>query len=155
MIATHILVPTDFSDFADQALEYATQLAKAFQARLTVLHVIQLAPMAMGDIGAASVVPYLEAVETEVQKQMQAILNQLQQAGLQGETAISQGVPVQIIVETAKNQGIDLIVMGTHGRTGITHALIGSVADRVMRLAPCPVLVTRGTTEASATPSCP
>ena len=151
MTTTHILVPADFSDDAEQALDYAIQLAKAFQARLSILHVIHLTPMAMGDIGAASLVPYLEDMEADAQQRLHAMMDRVNQEGLEGETVIVQGVPAQHIVEMAGNKSIDLIVMGTHGRTGLTHALIGSVAERVVRLAPCPVLVTRGTADASTT----
>jgi nucleotide-binding universal stress UspA family protein len=147
--AQHILVPTDFSDYANCALDYAMALAKALPARLTFLHVIQLTPMTMGDMYGYSLEAYLEAMESEAQKHMQALLNRVHQAGLQGETAIVQGVPFQTIVDMAESRDVDLIVMGTHGRTGLTHALMGSVAERVVRMAPCPVLVTRGTTEVS------
>jgi len=149
MIAKHILVPTDFSEYADYALDYAIGLAKALQARLIFLHVIQLTPMTTGDMFGYSLEIYLEAMQSEAQQHMQALLNRVHQEGLQGETVIVQGVPFQIIVDMAESQDIDLIVMGTHGRTGLTHALMGSVAEKVVRLAPCPVLVTRGTTEAS------
>jgi universal stress protein A len=149
MTAQHILVPTDFSEYADYALDYAMALATALPARLTLLHVIQLTPMTTGEMLGYSLEVYLEAMESEAQKHMQALLNRVQQAGLQGETAIVQGVPFQLIVEMVESQDIDLIVMGTHSRTGLTHALMGSVAEKVVRLAPCPVLVTRETTDAS------
>jgi nucleotide-binding universal stress UspA family protein len=73
---------------------------------------------------------------------------------------IVQGVPYQTIVDLAGNRAVDLIVIGTHGRTGLLHVLLGSVAERVVRLAPCPVLVTRGTSDTStvsadATPAHP
>jgi nucleotide-binding universal stress UspA family protein len=92
---------------------------------------------------------FLEEIETEAQQLMQASLGRLRDAGLSGETVIVHGIPFQSIIDTAQDKGADLIVMGTHGRTGLTHALMGSVAEKVVRLAPCPVLVTRGTTEAS------
>ena len=60
-----------------------------------------------------------------------------------------QGVPFQTILDTARDKGVDLIVMGTHGRTGLPHVLMGSVAEKVVRLEPCPVFVTRGTHDAS------
>ena len=147
MTIKHILVPTDFSEYADYALDYAIEIAKAFTAHLTFLHVIHLTPLAMGDIGVSGLVPYLEEIETDAQQRMQTLLNRVHQEGLQGETAIVQGVPFQAIVDMAESQHIDLIVMGTHGRTGLTHVLMGSVAERVVRMAPCPVLVTRGKTE--------
>ena len=144
MTAHHILVPTDFSEYADHALDYALQLAKVLKARLTFLHVIHLTPLAMGEMGAAGLVPYLEDIEADAQQRMQAILTRVNQEGLQSETAVVQGVPFQMIIDRAGANDIDLIVMGTHGRTGLTHVLIGSVAEKVVRMAPCPVLVTRG-----------
>lgn len=149
MTAQRILVPTDFSAHADEALDYAIELAKTLQARLTLLHVVHLTPLAMGDIGASGLVPYLEEMEADAQNRLQALLHRVHQEGLQGETAIVQGAPFQIIVDTAASKDIDLIVMGTHGRTGLTHVLMGSVAEKVVRLAPCPVLVTRGTSASS------
>jgi nucleotide-binding universal stress UspA family protein len=149
MTAKHILVRTDFSEYADHALDYAITLAQKLRARLTLLHIIQLTPMTMGDMYGYSLEADLEAMESEAQRQMQALLNRVHQEGLESETAIVQGVPFQMIVDMAESQDIDLIVMGTHGRAGLTHALMGSVAEKVVRMAPCPVLVTRGTTETS------
>ena len=151
MTVQHILVPTDFSEYADDALDYAIELAKALQARLTFLHVIHLTPMTMGEIGTSGLVPYLEDIETDAQQRMEVLLNRVHQAGLEGDTSIVQGIPFQAIVDMAGNKDVDMIVMGTHGRTGLTHVLMGSVAERVVRLAPCPVLVTRGMMDALGT----
>ena len=149
MIAQHILVPTDFSDYANHALDYAIELANRLQARLTLLHVVQLAPLAMDDYDSSGFASYLEEMEAAAQQRMQACLRRARQQGLQGEALIVHEVPFQAIINTAQDQDADLIVMGTHGRTGLTHVLMGSVAEKVVRLAPCSVLVTRGKTEAS------
>ena len=85
--------------------------------------------MAMGEIGASGLEAYLNTMETEAHKHMQALLARVHQEGLEGETSIVQGVPFQSIVDRAANEDVDLIVMGTHGRTGFTHALMGSVAS--------------------------
>jgi len=74
---------------------------------------------------------------------MEAYVKRVTAAGLVGDMAVVHGVPFQTIVETARLQQVDLIVMGTHGRTGLHHVLLVSVAEKVVRLAPCPVLVTR------------
>jgi nucleotide-binding universal stress UspA family protein len=145
----HMLVPLDFSPYAEQALAYAIDLAQTLRAHLTLLHVIHLTPLAMGDMLAPSLAVYLQAVETEAQQQMHTAHARVQQVGLRCDTLIVQGVPFQTIVDTARDRDVDLIVMGTHGRTGLTHMFIGSVAEKVVRLAPCPVLVTRGSTEAT------
>jgi nucleotide-binding universal stress UspA family protein len=149
MTAQHILVPTDFSEYADYALDYAIELAKVLQAHLTVLHVFHLSPLALGEAPPAVLADTLAAMEANAQHQTQMALARVQEAGLQGDSAIVEGIPFQVIINTAESMDVDLIVMGTHGRTGLTHALMGSVAEKVVRLAPCPVLVTRGTTEAS------
>lgn len=149
MMAQRILVPTDFSPDADRALEYAIELAKALPARLTFLHVIHFTPMTTGEMFAYSLEGYLNAMESEAQKQMQSILERVHQNGLEGETSIVQGIPFQCIIDIAEDQAVDLIVMGTHGRTGLTHALMGSVAEKVARLAPCPILITRDATKSS------
>jgi universal stress protein A len=148
MTVKHILVPTDLSEYADYALDYAIALAQKLQARFTLLYVIHLTPLAMGDIGVG-LVPYLDEMEADAQQRMQALLNRVHQEGLQGEMAIVQGVPFQSIIDMAGDRNVDMIVMGTYGRTGLTRVLMGSVAEKVVRLAPCPVLVTRGKTEVS------
>ena len=150
MLVQHMLVPLDFSPYAEQTLAYAIALAQTLQARLTLLHVIHLTPLAMGDMLASSLEAYLQAVETEAEQQMHAARERVHQAGLRCDTIVVQGVPFQTIVDTASDRDVDLIVMGTHGRTGLTHVLMGSVAEKVVRLAPCPVLVTRKTANTSA-----
>ncbi len=145
MLAQHILVPTDFSEYADNALNYAIELAQAIEARLTILHAFYLSALALEEVAPAVLDVTLEAMENHVQKQIQIALERIQRTGLKGESIIVDGTPVEAIIETAKNKGVDLIVIGTHGRTGLTHALIGSVAEKVVRLASCPVIVTRGT----------
>ncbi len=149
MTVQHILVPTDFSDDADQALDYAIALAQKLQARLTLLHVFHLSPLSVGEMPPAVLSATVQEMETTAQQRMQATLARVHHAGLHTDSAIIEGMPVQTILDTASEKNVDLIVMGTHGRTGLTHVLMGSVAEKVVRLAPCPVLVTRGTTEAS------
>jgi nucleotide-binding universal stress UspA family protein len=141
--AQHFLVPTDFSPYADQALAEAIDLAHAVDAQITLLHVLQLMPLTVGDVPPEYFSDYLEAIEIEAQRHMQASLNRIYQAGLQADSAITQGIPFQAIVEMAGEKKADLIIMGTQGRTGLPHLLIGSVAEKVVRLAPCPVLVAR------------
>jgi nucleotide-binding universal stress UspA family protein len=143
MPTPHVLVPTDFSAFADQALDYAIRLARTFNARLTLLHIIQPVPMAGVDMGVALPETYLQELEEAVQGSMEDALARVTAAGLTGERVVLYGVPFQEIVETAKARQVDIIVMGTHGRTGLMHVLLGSVAEKVVRLAPCSVLVVR------------
>src|SRR6266545_4602736 len=145
----HILVPIDFSTYAEQALDYAIGLARTLNARLTVLHVIQPVPMAGVDMGVALPETYLQELEAAVQGSMEDALARVTAAGLTGERVVLYGVPFQEIVETAKARQVDLIVMGTHGRTGLMYVLLGSVAEKVVRLAPCSALVVRPVANAS------
>lgn len=141
----HILVPMDFSPYAECALEYAIALANALHARVTLLHVISALYWAMGEIPEALSVTVLEELETVAQQRLEHALQRVRAAGLDGEAIVVHGTPFACIVAAARNHGVDLIVMGSHGRTGLQHVLLGSVAERVVRLAPCPVLVTRAT----------
>jgi universal stress protein A len=149
MAIQHILVPTDFSEYADYALDYAIELAQKLQARFTLLHVLYLSPLTVGEVPPSVFNQILQDMENWAQQQMQETLKRVKQTGIQIDSVILEGTPFQMIIETAESKDVDLIVMGTHGRTGLTHVLIGSVAEKVVRLAPCPVLVTRGTTKTS------
>ena len=151
MIVQHVLVPMDFSATADQALAYAIALAQQLHARLTLLHVLDLTPVTMEEMTAGVVATYLDDLETDAQHLLQASLERVQRAGLQGESLLVQGTPTQTIVDTAGEQGVDLILMGTHGRTGLAHVFLGSVAEHVVRQGPCPVLVVRRAPDTSAT----
>lgn len=144
MTIQHILVPVDFSGYAEQALEYAIGLARKLSARLTLVHAISMVPIGVVDGGSTLPYSYIQDLEAEVQRTMETYLQRVQQAGLEGTVLVLHGVPFQSIVDTARDHNVDLIVMGTHGRTGLAHMFLGSVAEKVVRLAPCPVLVTRG-----------
>jgi nucleotide-binding universal stress UspA family protein len=143
MSTPHFLVPIDFSACAEQALDYAIRLARTLKARLTVLHVIQPVPMAGVDMGVALPETYLRELEEAVQRNMEEALTRVTAAGLTAERVVLYGVPFQEIVEAAKARQVDLIVMGTHGHTGLMYVFLGSVAEKVVRLAPCSVLVVR------------
>ncbi|GIX47409.1 MAG: universal stress protein [Candidatus Tectimicrobiota bacterium] len=152
MIPQHFLVPLDFSAYSDRALDYAVELARKLGARLTLLHVIHAMPLGVPEAGVALPVSYWQQLEAEVGQIMNQYLSKVGQGGIRGEVVIAHGVPFQEIVEAAKARQADLIVMGTHGRTGLQHVLLGSVTEKVIRLAPCPVLVVRGAgTAAKAT----
>jgi universal stress protein A len=143
MTAQRFLVPVDFSEDANQAVKYAIDLASKLGARMTLLHVIQLLPLGSGDMSVTVPYTYFQDLEADITSRMQAYLERVTAAGLEGEIAVVHGVPFQEILATAKAQQVDLIIMGTQGRTGLQHVLMGSVAEKVVRLAPCPVLVVR------------
>ncbi len=137
MKCQHILVPIDFSTDAEHALGCAIGLAQQFQARLSLMHAIYLPEAAEVNLAA-----YLKKVESEAEQEMAACRKRVEAAGVAVDVLMVRGAPSHKIVETARDKQVDLIVMGTHGRTGLQHLLIGSVAERVVRLTPCPVMVT-------------
>ena len=136
----HILVPTDFSADADHALEHAKGLALQFECRLTLLHVVYLY---LPGSTAAGFPAYTAQLKREADQQLQGPRSRVDEAGVPHEAFTEMGVPADKIVEVAKDRQVDLIVMGTQGRTGLPHLLLGSVAERVVRLAHCSVMVTR------------
>ena len=143
MTVHHILVPMDFSAYAEQALDYAIALAQKLQARLTLLHVIQPPLVASADMGVWPSPAFLDELEATIAGDMEGYLARVTAAGLEGEIAVVHGVPFQQILDIAKARQVDLIILGTHGRTGLAHVLLGSVAEKVARLAPCPVMIAR------------
>jgi universal stress protein A len=143
---TRILVPTDFSEPSDAALEYARGLALAFGASLHVLHVIEAActsgsPEAEGMVETP---PAFAALFDRAKGALGRRVPAVDRERLRATTEILVGASVKAIVDYATDRRIDLIVMGTHGRSGIAHLLVGSVAEQVIRKAPCPVMAVRG-----------
>lgn len=132
----HFLVAIDFSTSADRALTYAITLGKQLQAHLTLLHVIYLPRMIDVDLST-----YHEQLEGHANQAMEGCLQRVLDARLEADRVVLHGVPFREIVKHAAETHADLIVMGRHGRTGLPHAFLGSVAERVVRLAPCAVLV--------------
>jgi nucleotide-binding universal stress UspA family protein len=141
----HILLPTDFSDTADVALKYSRSFADTFNASLTILHVI-MDPFVHGATGEGYV-PDLPAFRNELANQARTRLNTLltdaERQRFRAQLVVKFGSPFIEIVLYANSEGIDLIVMGTHGRGPVAHMLMGSVAEKVVRKAPCPVLTVR------------
>jgi len=145
MRAIHkILVPTDFSAHSAEATAWAADLARRYDASLTLIHVYQPVSMAlpegyvlMSPNGLADLLSELDTALDRARKDLE------RDERITPETMLLQGVPFAEIVGFARDGGYDLIVMGTHGRTGLKHALMGSVAEKVVRKAPCPVLTVR------------
>lgn len=132
MTIQHILVPTDFSPSAAQALEYAIALATRLQARVTLIHVISPVLWGSGDVAAALPPTYFAELEAVAQEEIDDALTRVHAAGLTGQTLVVYVSPFERIIATARDNNVDLIVMGTHGRTGLPHLLLGSVAERVV-----------------------
>jgi nucleotide-binding universal stress UspA family protein len=142
-ILKNILVPTDFSDFAHKALRYAEEVAQRVGGTIHLLHVIE----PIGDWSFASDVQEQAFVEAE--EKLEHLAKQLKAKGIAGRTAIERGHPEQQIVKFAREHRIDTIVMGTQGRRTEEDFLVGSTTERVLRVAPCPVLFVRFTEELS------
>jgi nucleotide-binding universal stress UspA family protein len=131
-----ILVPVDFSESSEPALKFAAKLAAGFKAELSLLHVIEPC-LPTGDLALD-----LARMRIDFKKGAQRRLEELlKRCSMACRAVVRAGSPSQQILEEAEEIGADLIVIGTHGRTGLPHLLIGSVAERVLRLAYCPVLV--------------
>lgn len=139
---TKILIPTDGSKTAEHAVEQGIKLAQALDATAYGLYVI--------DISAFAGVP-TEAIwesmrgllEEEGKKALKVVENLASSAGVKHKTLLREGVPSEDIIKFAKEEGIDLIAMGTAGRHGLDRLLLGSVTEKVVRTSPCPVLVIR------------
>jgi universal stress protein A len=139
-----ILVPIDFSALSKKALEYAQQLANHFHADLTLLHVVEPeAPPIFDGYMISAPAPAAVPVTAE-KRELRMLASSAQSAGVrQVHSAIRQGLASHEIVDAARDLDVDAIVIGTHGYTGWKHFCIGSTAERVVRAAPCPVLVVR------------
>jgi len=141
-----VLVATDFSEPSEAALAYGRELARNFGASLTVLNVVDnILTRAYGADGMVLVDPELQReIETAAKQQLDALLFEEDRRTL-GATAatVVSNTPAAAIVTYAHEGAFDLIVMGTHGRGAVAHLLMGSVAERVVRTAPCPVLTVR------------
>lgn len=138
-----ILVPTDFSDGSQAALDYASTLAKAFHAKIVLLHVIETTTYTMTE--AMQLVNVYDVVKTAVEPVLDQMVKDLRQTQMTASRVLVQGGSAHEIVAQAREVGADLIVMGTHGRHGVNRLFVGSVAERVVRLAHCPVLTVRTT----------
>ena len=140
----NILTAIDFSECSDHAFEYALTLATQFQAELTLIHVINEPVDLRGFY-----VPHIsfEQLEKEIEEGAEKMMMTFCQEKLAGytnyKTAIVTGIPYEEIIRKAEETAASLIILGTHGRTGIDHLIFGSTAERVVRSAACPVLTIR------------
>jgi nucleotide-binding universal stress UspA family protein len=137
----HILAPVDFSECALEALDYAVLLAAQFQADVTVVHVMQPIYYDL-ELGSGQITDE-PAKKERAEERLTDLAGRLAPAGVTVETHIRGGVASDSIIAAAYHIGADLIVMGTHGRRGLTKLFSGSVAEAVLRQAPCPVLTLR------------
>ncbi len=142
----NVLVATDFGEASDAALTYGRVLARCFHAKLHVLYVCEnVFTRGLGSDAYVAVFPDLQKdVEDTSRKQLEDLLTDDDKRSLLAEPVVlTSNMPAAAIVQYSKDAQIDLIVMGTHGRGAVAHLLMGSVAEKVVRTAPCPVLTLR------------
>lgn len=140
-----ILVPTDFSETSVSAVRQGVALARTFGAGLILLHVGDAVTEVATQFPLGLDASLLDAERERLLK----VLSPQEQATVHPEFVMCQGAPAQEIVRCAEEREVDVIVMGTHGRGGVSHFILGSVAEQVIRTAPCPVLVVRNTAAAA------
>lgn len=141
MNITNILVPTDFSACSEQALDYAVELAARVDARVHLLSVIGVPSYGVPELGVGVTAAMVDNLIADNQR----ALDQLgREKKLVAQTLVRVGDARDVILQTAEELKADLIVMGTHGRRGISRALLGSVAEMIVRTSPIPVLTVRG-----------
>lgn len=144
VILKNILVATDFSEPSGVALNYGRDLARSYNARLHVLHVVEDILMRYSPEIAYAVPQMQKDLEETASRDLKALITEDDRNTLMVQPVILTGLNVaESIVSYAKDHAIDLIIAGTHGRGAVKHFLMGSVAERVVRLAPCPVLTVR------------
>jgi nucleotide-binding universal stress UspA family protein len=139
-----ILVPTDFSNCSSQAMRTAVDLAQRYEAELCLVNVYEPIDYALPTGYPLFLPGQLESLLAEHEKQLNKAVREAEAAGAtRVQSKQLKGIAATELVDYAEQGGFDLIVMGTHGRTGLSHALLGSVAERVVRRATCPVLTIR------------
>jgi len=136
-----ILVPVDFTEYSDQAISYAEMLAKTFHAEILLFHVIEQFTYSVSD--TIQVMDHYTTLKKIAQQMLDNKKKQLGKKGLGVKTLVLKGNPAMEIVKQSRKKGANLIVMGSHGRTGVQHMVLGSVAERVVRMASCPVLTVK------------
>ncbi|HET6370075.1 MAG TPA: universal stress protein [Nitrospiria bacterium] len=130
-----ILVPTDFSELADESVNYAISVAHQLGARILFFHCIERYDNTDPDM--------FEARRDRALSTLSDLVKRVKNGGMEATADLSDGVPFVEIIRTARKANADLIIMGTHGRTGLTHMLMGSQAERVVRQSSCPVLTVK------------
>ena len=145
-IPRRILMGTDFSDCSKEALDYAVLLAKQFGAELYLLHVFD-APASfipgVGSVAGPEVFEWIDELRQGERKRLDTLAEEIGQKGVEVHSILKDGTPFREIPKAAKETAADLIVLGTHGRTGFDRFMAGSVAERVVRRSPCPIFLVK------------
>jgi len=140
MLPKNILVPTDLSVEAGLAVDYACDLARELHAKVHLLNVVGIPAIGVPELGVAMATTVMDAMLHDNHEALDKIADAHRGEVEIGQVLLKTGEARDVINATAKELDVDLIVMGTHGRTGISRALLGSIAETVVRTAPCPVL---------------
>jgi nucleotide-binding universal stress UspA family protein len=139
-----ILAPTDLSQASQQGVSYAVRLARSQKAELILFFAEDVSSYVPGEIyGAGVVASLLEETRRKAENALRKLRDRYRRAGLRCRAVLVTGQPSRAIIETAQKLRVDWIVLATHGRGGVSHVLLGSVAERVVRSASCPVLTVR------------
>lgn len=139
-----ILFPTDFSSYSASATKYACELVTRFDAELHLLHTLEVHMSSTPGFGMGLALPtYIHESRAAAEKSLTGVLDPQWVAGRKVVQSVVEGSPKVEIVRYARTHEIDMIVLATHGRSGLAHVIIGSVAESVVRTAPCPVLTVR------------
>ncbi len=141
-----ILAPTDFSELSKQGLTSALELAETFGAKLLLLHVVEPPTYPVEGIMPSQLgTTMLDDLERQASRDLAQMLSETHGSKVEVTRRVVAGIPYRKIVEVAEEEKSDLIVMTTHGRTGFSHLVMGSVTEKIVRTAPCPVLTIRPT----------
>ncbi len=141
---SQIVCAVDFSDYSRHALDYAVYMAEVFEAELKLVHVVELPFLPSYSLaGVPDLSMPVDEIEAGARGQLQELLDQVRQDHERVEGEVRTGSAFLEIITCARETGADLIIVGTHGRTGLRHMIMGSVAEKVVRKAPCPVLSVR------------
>jgi len=149
MLPKTILVPTDLSDGAEEALDFALELAGRLGATVHLLNVIGIPALGVPELGVALTSNVIDGMVRDNQVALEKLADRKRGGAPIGEVLLRTGDARDAICQAAKEVHADLIVMGTHGRRGVTRALLGSVTESVIRQSPCPVLTVRPHTTGS------
>ncbi|MBL6955536.1 MAG: universal stress protein [Chlorobium phaeobacteroides] len=136
-----ILCPVDFSEASRNAVRYAHEFAKGMGSSLVLLNVVEPRPMAV-DM-SLSYVPLEEDLEKAAREDLEEIIKTEREQGVEVEAEVEIGTPSEVIISKSRERDVNLIILGSHGKTGLSRLLMGSVAESVVRKAACPVLIVK------------
>jgi nucleotide-binding universal stress UspA family protein len=142
-----ILVPIDFTETSERALDYAVELAQKLGARITIMHAYELPIYGFPDGALVASVDVATRISAASQEGLQAALDKRKDCGVELRAILRDGPPADEIATVAEETGADLVVLGTHGRRGLRRAIMGSVAEEVIRACQCPVLTVHDPSE--------